>query len=881
MNHNQVSINQSHSKQFADDQRVIDIALEQECSSVTKVDELPEPLKYLKDLLPGILFWHHSPDGTKVPQFRPDNPKGGPKYIFPRDSGSVLSLNASASLDKSIVAIVEGTKQMIFATAYAPDDVLVVGIQGCWGWSSEGQGLASLDAIVKGKEVVVIFDADLSSNPDVYNAGASLNATLSVIGAANVTFAPIPGAKTVGLDDFLSRRPVENRADAFAEILGKAIPFSKVKKPAKRKVSTDSKDATFDFVSTELGEICSVEFEGVDDDGSVPREQEGRPVAGVVDERNVRRVDTLLYAAVTVDSIVTNVDDLTVGAESSISRHLKLQIGSTESEDKAEYIILNVPDAELGNVRRWLARAGIAGANVELGRNGIGITGGLRIAEAIRADTKTRDFKERISRPHSGWFWHDGEAVWSDTSGSHGATRKREDIVAKLEGALASLEIPGYHENYQQAHLFKALDELFAVEEYLYDSTPWVAGISALFWSLAGGDPNAVLYILGGEGSGKSSITGLVSSFLSSQWGTELNPMASADGSSAYLRDLTKQPHNMLLVVDDVRGRTSGRSQDTQADGLENLIRPGYSGGGAGSSKKVRTPEGEWVQEKPKQNRFFLCIVGEILPEAERQSSIERLLVVEVDKFTSLKPAGGDTPTGESGHEHFMRLSRERAFMPVTAGFLTFIAQLINEYGGIEVWRENLSTARTQSTLEDVATRVTEASARVQNVAGTFIAGATIFLEWVEETGYFAREQDGVENPNQRDEIENRWYDQLISATLRHSVVNLYSGGTAEIVIAAVRDAVVSGGYALLASALPNQTIVGVDTTVTINDEKVECVGLLTGIVAKICGTTDDKVRQSLRDMVVPGGDGKLTRLVSYDGKKARCLVIRKSDYEA
>ena len=863
----QANITPHHAElQFADDPLVIATAVAQGCESVTTVDELPDSLKYLEKLLPGILFWHHSPDGQEVPQFRPDNPKDGPKYIFPKGSGSVLSIHPSMTKDRPTVAIIEGTKQTIFASAYAPDDVMVVGIQGCWGWSSDGQALASLDEIVQGRDVVVIFDADISGNPDVYNAGASLNETLAVIGANRVTFAPIPGSKSVGLDDFLTRRPAANRASAFAEILSKGVPFSKVKKPAKRKVTVDAKDGTFDYVSSDLGEICTVEYERIEDDGSVSLEQSLRPVAGELDGRKLRRVDTLLHAAVVVNAVVMSDDDLTVGAEATYAYDLDVQIGG-EGDDCRHYIVTNVPDSELANIRKWLARAGIAGLQTELGPNGIGTMGGMRIAEAIRADMKTRPFSLRISRPHSGWYEYEGEAMWSDTSGSHCETRKRVDVVASLDGTLASLDIPGYHENFRKAQLFHSLDQLFDVENYLEDSTPWVAGLSALFWALAGGDPDAVLYILGGEGSGKSSITGLLSNFLSAQWGTGLNPMASADGSSAYLRDLTKQPHNVLLIVDDIRGRSSSRAQDTQADGLESLIRPGYSGGGAVASKKVRGPNGDWISERRKNNRFFLCIVGEVLPDQERQSSIERTLVIEVDRSTSLK-SEGTTPSGESGYEHFIRLSRERAFAPVAAAFISTVAKWIKDEGGLSRWHDHLSTARTALTSNEVTSQVPGTTARVQNVAGTFLSGVSLFLEWVEETGYFDNAK--------RTEIETRWHNQLIAATQRHSTVNLYSGGEGEIIISRVADAVASGRYALDRADM-GQTLVGVHTEVKVGDERVECIALLPGVVGQIVG--DANLAARLDKLLVRDTSGRRTRTVRIDNVVARCFVIRESTW--
>ncbi|MHB8335661.1 MAG: hypothetical protein ACYDEH_12310 [Acidimicrobiales bacterium] len=658
-----------------------------------------------------------------------------------------------------------------------------------------------------------------------------------------------------------------------------AVPFTKVRKPA-RKVTVDVKNPSFVYVSTALGEISSVEFERIDDDGAIVREQEGLPIAGEVDGRPVRRIDTLLYGAVSVKSLITTLDDLTEGVDPSYSYDLGLQIGP-EGDCKI-HLIHDVADTDLASPRKWLARAGEAGLMTDLGPNGQGIAGGIRIAEAIRADMKTRDFQRHIVRPHSGFIEYDGVVMWTDAGGAHTPDAKRTDVISKLEGSLGALNIPGYRENYKLRDVFHALDLLFDVENYLYDATAWVAGLAALFWALAGGDPDAVLYIVGGEGSGKSSIAGLITSFLSKHWGTKLNPMASADGSAAYLRDLTKQPHNVLLVVDDVRGRSTGRAQDNQADGLENLIRPGYGGGGYGAPKKVRNAAGDWVQEKSKPNRFFLCIVGEVLPDAERQSSIERLLVVEVNTETSLK-AKGLTPTGESGHEHFVKLSRESAFMPITSAYLMAMTQMITDYGGLEKWTEHLSEERTNITASDVATRVKNTTPRVLDVAGTFISGATLFVQWVEDTGYFNpetyREKMGVEPNYARtpDEIIDHWHDLLIAATQRHSVVNLFSGGAGEADLAKVKDAVVSGDC-VIGDDGGRATRIGIITTVEIDGVKTECVALLRTTVENVIRHRLQYV--SLKKWLVPDSEGNPTRATTIGANKSRCLVIRKSDWD-
>ena len=93
------SINTQHAEsQFANDPKVIAAAIAQGVASITTVDELPDGLKHLKPVLPGLLFQHHSFDSRVFLQFRPDNPKNYPKYVFSKGSGSVLSTDQSLPL---------------------------------------------------------------------------------------------------------------------------------------------------------------------------------------------------------------------------------------------------------------------------------------------------------------------------------------------------------------------------------------------------------------------------------------------------------------------------------------------------------------------------------------------------------------------------------------------------------------------------------------------------------------------------------------------------------------------------------------------------------------------------------------------------------------
>src|SRR5262245_36733027 len=105
------------------------------------------------------------------------------------------------------LVVVEGTKQYLAAvTAARRLDLAVVGVAGCWGWMSDGNPISDLGEISWARPVVVIFDADVASNPEVHEAARRFGEELTMRGAKTVRFARLPDGGTSGLDDVLVSR---------------------------------------------------------------------------------------------------------------------------------------------------------------------------------------------------------------------------------------------------------------------------------------------------------------------------------------------------------------------------------------------------------------------------------------------------------------------------------------------------------------------------------------------------------------------------------------------------------------------------------------------------------------------------------------------------
>jgi hypothetical protein len=188
---------------------------------------------------PAILFPWRSPLGRTVFQARPDTPTvdqktGKPrKYVFGRGSEPVLW--ALREVDGAETAlIIEGTKQGLAGASYAPAGVSVYSIAGCRTWQVDGVPIPDL-AVLDGKKVVVILDADASTNPDVYNAGVGLTEALAMEGAEKVLFGRLPGGGKSGLDDILAGRSENRRAVFMGRLIDGAKPKPADRVPKARK----------------------------------------------------------------------------------------------------------------------------------------------------------------------------------------------------------------------------------------------------------------------------------------------------------------------------------------------------------------------------------------------------------------------------------------------------------------------------------------------------------------------------------------------------------------------------------------------------------------------------------------------------------------------
>lgn len=135
------------------------------------------------------------------------------------------------------VLLIEGTKQSLAGSAYAPEGFTVMGMAGCWGWSKERLGR------FKDRDVYLCLDADAASNLDVYEAGDKLGEKARRYGV-NLRYLRIPGSGSQGLDDYLASLEEDERAEILAYEIQHAHSKPAERRPTnrKRKMESDMPD---------------------------------------------------------------------------------------------------------------------------------------------------------------------------------------------------------------------------------------------------------------------------------------------------------------------------------------------------------------------------------------------------------------------------------------------------------------------------------------------------------------------------------------------------------------------------------------------------------------------------------------------------------------
>jgi putative DNA primase/helicase len=241
------TLSPEHEAYLAEHAVTLETALAFGVRSITNPDQLPTELGFCAQAVPGILFPWRTPSGKQVPQFRPDVPllptngDRPSKYLFPSGSGSVIGVIRES--ETGPVIWVEGTKQALAIASLIPDAAVYV-LAGCRNWSTDGVPEADLE-VVDGRDNILIFDADIESNHDVWASGQQFAEALTAEGAKSIKYVKIPAAGTAGLDDVLGKRARGRRAAYLNNLLGSAK--GTIKEPRRKRRGSTSADQFFTY----------------------------------------------------------------------------------------------------------------------------------------------------------------------------------------------------------------------------------------------------------------------------------------------------------------------------------------------------------------------------------------------------------------------------------------------------------------------------------------------------------------------------------------------------------------------------------------------------------------------------------------------------------
>lgn len=242
------NLTEAHAAELAASAVPAEVAAKHGVYSAATVDDLPAGARYLVEkhgaagVLPALVFPRVEADGRKTWQVKPFSPvetdDGEAKYIGPRKGGAEGGSSKLARVREverpDGIIIAEGTKQSLAVAAWAPEGWAVYGIQGIRGWSADGMPTPLL-SLVAGHAVVIIPDADATSNRNVYEGASDLGEVCKMRGATSAKYVHVPGSDSVGIDGVLGVESSDADRQTYLErLVTNAKPKPADRKPAKR-----------------------------------------------------------------------------------------------------------------------------------------------------------------------------------------------------------------------------------------------------------------------------------------------------------------------------------------------------------------------------------------------------------------------------------------------------------------------------------------------------------------------------------------------------------------------------------------------------------------------------------------------------------------------
>lgn len=764
-------------------------------SAVAKSD-LPADLAQYGDLaVPGLVFPLRQADGTVIHQIRLDNPlpgddgkPGGTKYLQTKGSGSIINVPACMAERVGVatkVLVVEGTKQTIAACHHVADDVLVIGVQGCANFSRSGVPLEVWGQLIKpDDDVVICFDADWTTNHNVWSAAKNLKGHLESNLFAKVRLAEISGGGKLGLDDALSSTPQALRERAVAALMERA-KASLGREPRKKVESAAKVVPSSIVVDMAAGQTMRVPI-------ATPGAPTGAP-------------EILLPAAARIVEVESLVDEEDAAATGGVQLTLEVAVKVDGRPDP----VLNrvkIPSSHLANIGEWLDRLphGL----------GVGIPRETRpndeIANAIRTADAERTHVSVL--PRMGWYldMEDGEGVWRwcDGKGAIGpegkATHLRGRPGAKDFQAI-DLEDPA---TIDDATARQRVRDFILTRELINDQVRFYWDVAIAGWALSflGITPNAALAYFGPPSSGKSTIAQAIASTLSPSWAPRAgSAMATFNARPAGMDLLANGLSHCFLHVDDLKPESDQQSMKNALKAFDALLRRAHGSGGAVRGGVDKASDALIVRGVDSSSPFVF-VTGEEIPTGGdfAESGLDRALIIPVEPRSLF---GDNVPN----LNELERRANKGEFRTVTSVYLRWIAAQIHASAGpvagrFDAWKSELDADRAKksdaTSKDGIIPSDLRVSDRARLLAASLMLGMETLLGFALDCGALSFEQVDV--------ITERFQRDLINEIKNHT--RTVMGGNASVedrALSILRSAVSARQIAIDPAEAQNRPLVG------------------------------------------------------------------------
>ncbi|WP_168218471.1 hypothetical protein [Nocardioides eburneiflavus] len=819
--------------------------------------EWPEGLRGFAETGGGIRFTYASiTGGPGWDQCKPDNPtkdENGRTRKYVGNSGDttgerlIITKSMRARFEASEykrVIITEGTGQtLVVSWLYRDqDEVLVIGVPGCWGWSAAGIAAPELHAAcAKAQEVFVLFDKDVLTNPYVYDAGARISTVVDGATGTRPRFPSLPTSGTQGVDDWVAG--TFRRGDGTIDDVEARRALNNLMKSKTASKPLSAKRPAGKGLLTTAGVVRTPDINR--DECSISMRDPYVPDGTVTIAAFAPYIERMYVATSRLDKKARKISVSDIAVQTPIGL-LRVEEWPTE---------------HLNRIDDWLTQAGYP-LGVWVNSDG----NAAQIVAAMKNDAEKRGIGITTMSQETGWTTTaEGCALYVEAVGGITADGyTRSDSKALLDDPNAQRFDLSDLESADDEAQRKALRETVLAGDLFADPTWWIVTAGNIMWAGSGHIPEGMTFLLGKSNWGKSARQRAVAKMFGPEYKMETLLGKNIRNGS----DIAQGLHNATAIPDDfAEDENNQASYNEQVAILDMLAR--RAGGSEDESNGRQTKrEGTrgWVNGDPDPSQVAFSGSGETFPGAElRFSSRMRVLTVAIGPNGWTKADGtdrfGDWKTlGESGT---LRLGH--------ASYLRWVAGQIDRVGGFDAWVAGLGKRREahKDLLWKRAPEIPKDLNRVPLVAAGRLVGWELLVEAALAT-------DAI-TVDEAEGLKAKAFEVVLAAMVKHYNDHL-TGDVGRLdkaaLLSLIREAIATGDWDV--TGLGTKGNYGSARTMGADHERdgQAYVCLIAAAVAEAVGIKRTKVLPALRE----ASEGGKPQDLWWGGKSVSCYWVKRED---